>query len=56
MLFEVINDKKQTVMFTEEKECIYENDILKLMFNAGYKFKLNGKSITLKSLKDFINA
>lgn len=46
MLFTVIRDKVK-YMSTNYVECIYDKDTLKHMADAGYKFKLNGKSATV---------
>ena len=50
MIFEVFNDKGKRVMYTEHTSCIPTKDILNLMFKAGYKFKLDGKTTTIKNL------
>ena len=52
MKFEVVNDKNITVMSTTSASCIYDKDILKSMAKAGYKFKLDGKTITVKKLDE----
>lgn len=55
MKFEVINRHNVTVMFTEEVKYIPTPAELKLMSEAGYKFKIDEKSVTLKQLKEFLN-
>ena len=52
MNFEIINDKNKVVMHTTDTTCIPEKDVLNLMSKAGYKFKLNGKTITTKKLNE----
>ena len=52
MKFEVINTKNKTVMSTTSPSCIYDKDILSSMSKAGYKFKLDGKTITVKKLNE----
>lgn len=52
MKFEVINDKNVAVMSTEYVSCMPEKDELTSMSKAGYKFKLDGKSITVKKLRE----
>lgn len=42
-LFEVIY-QGETKMFTHDKNCVYPKDVLLRMMEAGYTFKLNGKS------------
>ena len=53
MKFEVVNDKGVTVMQTTMKSCIPDEEQLSLMSKAGYKFKLDGKNVTMKKLKEF---
>ena len=48
--FEVINDKNKTVMNTTSSCCIPNKYTLSLMSKAGYKFKLDGKTATIKKL------
>lgn len=50
MKFEVVNDKNVTVMSTRSWSCVYEKDTLNSISKAGYKFKLDGKLITVKKL------
>ena len=50
MKFEVVNDKNVPMMSTTYISCIPEKDELTSMSKAGYKFKLDGKSITIKKL------
>ena len=52
MKFEVVNDKNKTVMSTTSWSCVYDKDILNSISKAGYKFKLDGKAITLKKLNE----
>ncbi len=52
MKFEVVNDKNKVVMSTTSPSCIYDKDTLNLMSKAGYKFKLDGKAITIKKLNE----
>lgn len=39
-------------MYTNSEECVYEKSILINMLRAGLKLKKNGKTVTLKSLKE----
>ena len=50
MKFEVVNDKNKVVMNTTSPGCIPSKDALSLMSKAGYKFKLNGKVVTIRKL------
>ena len=43
MKFEVINSNSSTLMQTETWVCIPDEETLKSMSKAGYKFKLDGK-------------
>ena len=52
MKFEVINDKNKTVMHTFDTSCIPDKDTLKSMSAKGYKFKLDGRTITVKKLNE----
>ena len=52
MKFEVINDRNKTVMHTSSPSCIPDKDILTSMSKAGYKFKLDGKTVTIKKLNE----
>ena len=54
MKFEVINDKGKTIMFTTQIPAIPKQRQIELQFKAGYKFKLNGKTISKKALIDYI--
>lgn len=53
MKFEVVNDKGVAVMQTEMKSCIPDEEQLSYMSKAGYKFKLEGKIVTLKKIKEY---
>lgn len=56
MLFEVYNQNNKQVMVTEDPLCIDDNETLADMSKyAGYKFKLNGKSISLTKIKELRN-
>ena len=52
MEFEVINDKNRTIMSTMSKSCLPDKKLLISMSKNGYKFRLNGKMITVKKLND----
>ena len=43
MLFEVYRDDKR-LMYTEQEECIPDNDVIKSMKQAGLKVLLDGKA------------
>lgn len=48
--FQVINQNNDTVMTTSYVGCIPTDKELSSMYKAGYKFKLNGKAISLKKV------
>lgn len=50
MKFEVVNDKNRTMMSTVYWSCVYNEDTLRSISKSGYKFKLDGKIISLKKL------
>ena len=52
MKFEVVNDKNIPMMSTTYISCIPKKDELTSMSKAGYKFRLDGKSITIKKLNE----
>lgn len=52
MKFEVVNDKNKTVMSTESLSCIPNKDALNSISKAGYKFRFDGKMITIKKLNE----
>ena len=52
MKFEVINSNSKTLMHTETWLCVPDEETLKSMSKAGYKFKLDGKTITIKKLNE----
>ena len=52
MKFEVINDKNETVMHTDDISCVYEKSVLNCMSKSGHKFKINGKITALKNISE----
>lgn len=52
MKFEVTNDKGVSVMSTEHKSCIPDDSQLFSMAKAGYKFKIDGKAVSVKKVKE----
>lgn len=52
MKFEVINNESTTLMQTTTWLCVPDEDTLKSMSKAGYRFKLDGKAITVKKLNE----
>ena len=47
MKFEVVNRLGSTVMSTEFESCVYDLDDLTSMYQAGYRFKVDGKFVSL---------
>lgn len=54
MKFEVVNDKGVAMMSCTNINLIPDEKQLLSIAEAKYKFKLNGKYITRKKLKEFI--
>ena len=54
MRFEVINDKNKTVMHTADAGCIPDENTLRSMHKAGYKFKIDGKSVVITKIKEYL--
>lgn len=54
MKFEVINDKSKPVMTCIQESCIPPADILKSMSAAGYKFRFDGKVVSVKKIMEII--
>ena len=52
MLFQVINDKGITTMSTEYESCIPDDSQLSSMSKAGYKFRIDGKTASVKRVKE----
>lgn len=53
MLFEYFNQEGQRVLYTEYPECVlddYEKGNLSSMNQNGYKFKVDGKTVSYKKL------
>lgn len=56
MKFSIINSDGNPVMQTASWQCVPSDDMLKSMRQMGYKFKIDGKSATLKSIQEMRNA
>lgn len=56
MEFQVVNDKGVAVMVTEYISCIPNELQLASMSKAGYKFKIDGKAMSLKKLKEYVKS
>lgn len=54
MRFEIVNDRGISVMSTVYISCIPEYDQLLSMTQAGYKFRLDGKIISKRRLKELM--
>lgn len=54
MKFEVINDKRKTVMTTQSINCIPSKQQCEHMIKAGYKFKLDNNILSKKKLDEFL--
>lgn len=54
MTFEVINDKDNIMMCTHDISYIPALDILKIMREGNFRFRLDGKIISYKKLEKFL--
>ena len=54
MEFKVLNENGICVMSTTHVSCIPDEEQLKDMAKFGYKFKLDGKAISVKKIKEFL--
>lgn len=52
MIFEVINNNGQVVMWTDSIECIPNTDELKAINNAGYRHSVNGRIIAYNKVDE----
>lgn len=52
MKFEVVNRFGKTMMQCSEYSLIPAKDILESMYKAEYRFRLDGKDISLKKAKE----
>lgn len=51
-IFQVVDDKGVTVMRTDFISCIPDDNQLTSMSKSGYKFKINGKVVSIKKVKE----
>lgn len=54
MKFEVVNRFGKTMASYMDYSCIPEKDVLESMYKAEYRFKLDGKNISLKKAKELL--
>ena len=54
MFFEVIDSNGKTVFNTTENICLPKEKQIKLMLNLGYKFKVDNRFLSKKTLNEFI--
>lgn len=50
MLFEVVDFYKNTIMHCSDWCCVPAENTLYSMYQAGYRFKINGKKVTIKKI------
>ena len=55
MKFEIINSNGKIVFNTMDESCLTTKGEINSMTKVGYKFKIDGKSITKKKLEEIIN-
>ena len=55
-LFEILNDEKQVVCTITDINVLkaYDESVLKDMYKSGHRFKLNGKSTSLKAATELL--
>lgn len=51
-IFQVVDGKGVTVMRTDFISCIPDNNQLTSMSKSGYKFKIDGKGVSIKKVKE----
>lgn len=56
MKFEVINQQNLVVMQTESPGAVYDEHELKELAEAGYRFRLDGKTATSQRILDALAA
>lgn len=52
MKFEVVNDRGRTIMSCTTASCVPDDEQLSSMAKAGYKFKIDGKTVNIKKVKE----
>ena len=56
MLFEIYDKNKKRIMCTDYYECVPNyNDLVYMQKFSDYRFKYNGKLISLRGLKPLLN-
>lgn len=56
MKFEVLNRFDQTMMQCQDYKYIPDKDVLESMYANEYKFRLDGKIISLKKAKELLKS
>lgn len=56
MKFEVTDQHNTVAMHTESPEAVYEEQELKELAKAGYRFRLDGKSATIQRVLNAFSA
>ena len=54
MKFEIFDDKKDRKFWCESDSCLPTSSEINAMAKVGYKFKMNGKSISKTALINYI--
>lgn len=52
MLFEIYSEKGRRLFYTTSEECLPPKEQINSMSKAGYKFKLDNKTVTIKKIKE----
>lgn len=50
--FQIINNKSEIVFDTKFWSCVPDDEQLQKMKDAGYKFLMNGKTISLNKIRE----
>lgn len=53
-LFEIYTEKGSRLFYTSSEECLPSKEQINSMLNVGYKFKLDGKTLSKKALNELI--
>lgn len=54
MKFEVVTDKGIPLMSCKTVSCIPDEQQLRSIYDAGHRFRLNGKSISIKKILEYV--
>ena len=55
MIFEVLNQQNQRIFYTEHWSCVPSEEELSAISSAMYKFKLDGKAVSLNKMQAMVH-